>query len=135
MGDKSKHRKSRKRSRKSTSFLRRKKQNGEDEVTERSPSTSEPKVPATPETRSAEDETGLVHEGFILLDLKQLCIFLRDSMKCRECLQTGSLSCAIDLDSKMGFCHDVIVKYSECLWSSKFRSSSSLRSSSARGSL
>ena len=133
MGDKSKYRKSRKRSRKSTSFLRRKKQNGGDEVAERSPSTSEPKVPATPEARSAEDETGLVHEGFILLDLKQLCMFFRDSMKCRECLQIGSLSCAIDLDSKMGFCHDVIVKCSECLWSSKFRSSSSLRSSSAGG--
>ena len=138
MGDKSKHRRGRKRSRKASSIARRKKQHGgteivnpEEHTQSSTSSASKQKILLTPEATSAVKNTGLVKERFILMDLRLLSNFFCQNMNCGECKQGGTLSCKIDLSSKMGFYHKLLINCSECLWSAVLDSSSSLESGSA----
>ena len=130
MGDKSKHRKSRKRSRKQASIQRRRKQDGgsrnELDANDYSSSASKRKI-STPDAQTIPQTSDSVEEGFILVNFKLLSDFICRNIQCADCSKPNTVTCHLNLLAKMGFAHKIQVRCTECPWSTGFDSSNSLQ--------
>ena len=121
-GDNNKNKKRRKRRRKSASTPGRKIQDGGNVISEgeQGGSASKRKIASTPlfcENKSIGSDV----EGFLLMDMSILVVFLAKFMKCPECSST--ISCSLNLDSRMGFTHSLLIWCINCPWNTTLETS------------
>ena len=66
-----------------------------------------------------------VKEGFVIFDVKILCQFLEENFLCPGCKQKN-ISCAVNLDKKLGFCNTLETECSSCSFKKDIDSSGSV---------
>ncbi|GFO09792.1 hypothetical protein PoB_003629700 [Plakobranchus ocellatus] len=63
---------------------------------------------------------------FFLLDVELLNSFVAANMRCPECTNF-SVTCGLDLTSKLGFCLDLVFRCMECSWTYAMKTSKEVR--------